>query len=78
MLHHIMFLPRGFSWFQISSSLSSKFNGPIQALNNLKKAIEAEIGNFRTSTSIVECCQARGTTYNSRFRSTVLTFESDF
>ncbi|XP_060596105.1 VWFA and cache domain-containing protein 1-like [Ruditapes philippinarum] len=56
---------------EISSSLSSKFNGPIQALNNLKTAIEDEIGNFRTSTSIVECCQARGTTYNSRFRSTV-------
>lgn len=57
--------------FQISTSLSNKFKGPIQALQKLKFAIEQEISSFSTNTSLLECCQSTGAVYNERFRSTV-------
>ncbi|XP_053377482.1 VWFA and cache domain-containing protein 1-like isoform X2 [Mercenaria mercenaria] len=58
---------------EISSSLSSKFNGPIQALGKLKSAVERDISSFQSVTGLDECCQATGNVYNERFRSTVNT-----
>ncbi|VDI58540.1 Hypothetical predicted protein [Mytilus galloprovincialis] len=56
---------------EISASLSTKFNGPIQALMRIKQAIEEDIDSFPSVTSMPQCCHATGLTNSSQFRTKV-------
>ncbi|XP_071151168.1 uncharacterized protein [Mytilus edulis] len=56
---------------EISASLSTKFDGPIQALMRIKQAVEEDIDSFPSYTSMPQCCHATGLTNSSQFRTKV-------
>ncbi|XP_063407199.1 VWFA and cache domain-containing protein 1-like [Mytilus trossulus] len=56
---------------EISASLSTKFDGPIQALMRIKQAVEEDIDTFSSYTSMPQCCHATGLTNSSQFRTKV-------
>ncbi|XP_076082495.1 VWFA and cache domain-containing protein 1-like isoform X1 [Mytilus galloprovincialis] len=56
---------------EISASLSTKFDGPIQALMRIKQAVEEDIDRFPSYTSMPQCCHATGLTNSSQFRTKV-------
>ncbi|KAJ8315327.1 hypothetical protein KUTeg_007477 [Tegillarca granosa] len=58
------FLDGGGLVTEISSSLSRKFNGPIQALKKIKEAVEQDINSYTTTRTLKQCCQATGINTN--------------
>ncbi|CAC5388604.1 unnamed protein product [Mytilus coruscus] len=56
---------------EISASLSTKFDGPIQALMRIKQAVEEDIDSFPSFTSMPQCCRATELTNSSKFRTKV-------